>query len=815
MAAVPLVAASLGIRSLASAAWLVLLACSLAAPAGAQGAGAEEPEFPGAVEVTVRYRALAEAAAAAEQEVARLERVSPLETDLLGARQRLDEVQALVAAVTEAEYMRLERIGRIADQVAREIARIETVRDEAIERLTRLDHLRFEWAEQRRFWQGWQAALRAEDRLQVVQPQFERALSRIGQVVGRAEAALPEVLRVQEDAASLRVGAEHLAAQVEALREGRREALLQRDEPLLFSREHLAELGLATWRAWRPGAALQPDAYAQFARANLGLMLLHGLLIVALFLGVRGLRWRSLPAGAWNGLLRRPTALAVFAATALLSPHYALAPPLWDVLVWTLLAASGAVLATGLLRRAPLRFMVYFFAGSYPLLLLFEALLTPPPIFRLALALAALAGVLAFGFLVRREFRRADRDAGTLLALEVGAVLYLAVLLAEVFGFYLLARWILHATVTSAYVVFVVVFVLVLARGAIETLVRFEARGRLSFLRDVGVPFIRQVLRLLQAVLVIVALLQLLHIWELAPTPGESWQRLTDLGFTFAGIEITIGRVVAAAILLYLAIGFSWLLRAFARSEVYPRWELERGVGESINRLVHYFLITIGFFVALGALGVELQSFAIVLGALGVGIGFGLQNIVNNFISGLILLFERPVRVGDTIIVEGELGIIQKIGLRSTTVLTFDQAEVIVPNGDLISEKVTNWTLTDPVARLIVPVGVAYGSDVEKVLAILREVAASRAEVIPEPQPQVLFTGFGDSSLNFELRVWVQELGLRLEVRSDLLAEIDRRFREEAIEIPFPQRDLHVRSVDARVFEAARNDPDATGNAER
>jgi small-conductance mechanosensitive channel len=225
-------------------------------------------------------------------------------------------------------------------------------------------------------------------------------------------------------------------------------------------------------------------------------------------------------------------------------------------------------------------------------------------------------------------------------------------------------------------------------------------------------------------------------------------------------------------------------------------------VGESIGTLLHYLLLTVGVLFALGAVGVELQNFAIVAGALGVGIGFGLQNVVNNFVSGLILLFERPVRVGDIVVVGGEWGTIKKIGLRSTIVVTFDQSEMIVPNGDLVSEKVTNWTLSNPVTRVVLPVGVAYGSDVQRVLQILREAAEAHPGVLADPEPQALFVAFGDSALDFELRVWVRELGLRPEVKSTVLAEVDHRFRAAGIEIPFPQQDLHVRSVDPEVVEA-------------
>jgi small-conductance mechanosensitive channel len=187
------------------------------------------------------------------------------------------------------------------------------------------------------------------------------------------------------------------------------------------------------------------------------------------------------------------------------------------------------------------------------------------------------------------------------------------------------------------------------------------------------------------------------------------------------------------------------------------------------------------------------------LSALGIGIGFGLQSIVNNLVSGLILLFERPVRVGDFIEVSGKWAEIKKIGLRATTVQTFDQADVIIPNADLVSTQVVNWTLSNRRVRLIIPVGVAYGSDVSLVMETLLASAREISKIAETPPPQVLFLNFGESSLDFELRVWVLDADNRLIVSSELHQEIDRRFRQAKIEISFPQRDLHLRSVDESV----------------
>ncbi|MEE9342236.1 MAG: mechanosensitive ion channel domain-containing protein, partial [Gammaproteobacteria bacterium] len=183
-------------------------------------------------------------------------------------------------------------------------------------------------------------------------------------------------------------------------------------------------------------------------------------------------------------------------------------------------------------------------------------------------------------------------------------------------------------------------------------------------------------------------------------------------------------------------------------------------------------------------------------GALSVGIGFGLQNIVNNFVSGLILLFERPIKTGDWVVVGQTEGYVKRIRIRATQIQTFDRSDVIVPNSELISHQLTNWMYQNQHGRARIPVGVAYGSDTEKVKDLLLAVAADHSRVIKTsiaPEPNVLFLGFGDSALNFELRVFIYNISDRLSVVSELNFAIDKAFREQGIEIPFPQRDVHIR----------------------
>ena len=222
---------------------------------------------------------------------------------------------------------------------------------------------------------------------------------------------------------------------------------------------------------------------------------------------------------------------------------------------------------------------------------------------------------------------------------------------------------------------------------------------------------------------------------------------------------------------------------------------MAQGLQESITTISAYVIWSIGLLIALHAFGLNTASMAVAFGALGIGLGFGLQNIFNNFISGIILLFERPIQVGDDVEINGIWARVRKINVRSTVVQTYDNASLIIPNADFISNQVTNWSFKDKRIRRKISVGVAYGSDVELVRTILLQIAADAANVLRYPRPDVIFTDFGDSALIFMLRLWT-DIDHMLEVDTDVRFRIDKKFRENNIEISFPQRDIHIRSVE-------------------
>ncbi len=248
-----------------------------------------------------------------------------------------------------------------------------------------------------------------------------------------------------------------------------------------------------------------------------------------------------------------------------------------------------------------------------------------------------------------------------------------------------------------------------------------------------------------------------------------------------------IGLILVIAVFLIL----SKYLRRLLQRRILPRFNLADGVQFVILRLIHYLLMVIGFLFALRTAGINLTSLAVFFGLVGVGIAFGLQNITSNFVSGLILLFERPIGVGDFIEVGETSGQVRSINMRATTIVTLDNITLIVPNSKFIEDTVTNWSVGDPKVRITVSVGVAYGSDTELVTGLLLKVAENHAAVLSNPKPIVLFRDFADSSLNLELRVWLLDPMTRLKTISDLNYAIDAAFRENGVIIPFPQRDVH------------------------
>ena len=249
-----------------------------------------------------------------------------------------------------------------------------------------------------------------------------------------------------------------------------------------------------------------------------------------------------------------------------------------------------------------------------------------------------------------------------------------------------------------------------------------------------------------------------------------------------------------AGLILFLTLVLSRLGRDYLSEKILANSDLEPGLQGSITAIAVYLFWGLSVILALSVLGISTTSLALAFGALGVGLGFGLQAIFNNFISGIILLFERPIQVGDEVEINGIWSTVKKINVRATVVQTYDNASLIIPNSEFISSVVKNWSFKDRRIRRDIIVGVAYGSDIDLVRETLLDIAVQKTEVLNFPKPDVVFDDFDDSALTFRLRIWI-DVDHVISVPSEIRFEIDRAFRELDIEIAFPQRDIHVRSI--------------------
>jgi small-conductance mechanosensitive channel len=284
---------------------------------------------------------------------------------------------------------------------------------------------------------------------------------------------------------------------------------------------------------------------------------------------------------------------------------------------------------------------------------------------------------------------------------------------------------------------------------------------------------------------------------------GGKYISLIDKGISIGGAKITIISVIYLIAFLVFFHFLSKIIKDALQNKVLPRTRLDIGARASFINIVVYSFWILAIYTIINILGINLSSLAFLAGALGIGIGFGLQNIVNNFISGIILLFDPSIQVGDMVQIGDDWGTVNRINIRTTIVQTFDNASLIIPNSDMLSNRVTNWSFKDPKVRRQVDVGVAYGSDVQMVRKILLKIVAAMPEIMNDPAPGVEFRDFGDSALIFRIRFWISSPDFWLAAPTEVRFNIDEEFKKNGIEIAFPQQDIHIRSANGleKVFK--------------
>ena len=480
----------------------------------------------------------------------------------------------------------------------------------------------------------------------------------------------------------------------------------------------------------------------------------------------------------------RGAALLLFVPAVLRLSPYLLPPPRRPVLALIGLSALSTVLAAGY---------------------------APAPVRRLLLVALPVAGI-ALAAMLQRELlaRPKVKDRPLRLvqgALRVAGLSLVIALYSGVVGYVERAAVITDGAFTVILMTVVAYFAVELAGGLTRLVVRHRWVRTLRTFQRRRRQATSVLLRAYRWIGVLAVLYSALIGFDVLDPMLEDGRLLLRKSYEFGSIELSVGDVLSFLAVIagtFVVVRFVHFLLSH---ELLPRFELGQGTEAAISLTVSYLLVALGVVLAFGKAGVNPERLALLGGALGVGIGFGLQNVVSNFVSGLILVAERPIKVGDIIEIGALVGAVQRIGIRSSTVRSLEGAEVIVPNSDLLSGNLVNWTLTDARRRIEIPIGTAYRHDPSEVKEILEKAIRGQPGVLNDPPGEVLVSGFGDSSIDYRIRVWTGSYVDGVRIQSALAQRVYKVLEEHGIEIPFPQRDLHVRSIGAEVAEAVGGAP--------
>ena len=749
-------------------------------------------------------------ATAVSDRLARLERAMADGVALARLEQQLQDISARVDAYAEQFLAWQTATGPRGGRLPQLKAEIKSAGDALAEvsqfvadKVRTLGNRRKEWLAEQQRWNAWHAAVLHDEPLEPITTAVTKTQGAIETALGLLRQQLRPLLAIQEHAGTLHTRIDTLTAEVRGLVSLSQGGTLADASPAMVSAQYVAQVAVALRTGVHTGLVQISWPDKAFVARQGWIIVLQGVLALMLALVLVRYRPQLEHVEHWRFVAKRPMAAGLLVGVMSVVVFYESPPDMVRLVLVVLVGSAFVRLLAGLVAGGWRRQCMYGLLILSILTNLCYVLGVPLALFRLYILVAALVSLLCClrWAAASRRLREARLYAW---GLRLAAVVLAAVLCAEIWGEAKRAELLFVSVLRTLAIMLVFGLLRHLVRGGLEWAVRSSVSRHAALLGRHTALVVQRLAWLGDVLIGVMLLAVLLVTWQVYDNPAEAITGLLSVHATIGSHQITIGLVLLAIAVLGVSYLASWMLQTLLTENVLARRHVDIGVSLSVSRLLHYALVSVGCVLALVVLGVDLTNMTLLASALGVGIGFGLQTIVNNFVCGLILLLERPIRVGDTIELGGQLAKIAKIGLRSTTVRTADQADVIVPNTELITNRVTNWTLTNRQARSLLRVGVAYGSDIALVMQTLKACALAHPRVLKSPEPQVLFRGFGESALDFELSAWVADLDTRGQVASDLHQDIDRQFRQAGIEIPFPQRDLHVRSVEQMNSLAAR-----------
>jgi len=752
-----------------------------------------EPVVDSMAEVLPRAESLKDEASGLEQLVKSLTDIQQISGEYTQEKARLDENKRQFSEIKESGSYGFEKVSALRSDIRKIIEAVALHAKSVSERLTKIESLKQTWVNKESNWQNQQSAL-AADINPAIRNIYKESLTLIAKARKSFEGIESPLVAFQQRVIDLQREAQAQLAEIDRLLAGMRKDLFRKSRPAMFTPTFISQFNRPAWEELWLGIASVELPGRSFYNASGWILVLQLLLITGFAWFFRSLRLKHLEQLKLSFIFDRYISAAILIGVILPLPFFETIPTFYWLVFSCILSFAGSRLVAAVISQSWRRKLLYFIVALYLLIRFLLLINFPAPLMRLFTALVGFSGALLCFWRARVNVRE-NGSPLYIMGLKTGAMTLSLVFFTQVAGYMAFSNHLLDVTIKTIFLGVIAWMIDIVMGGIVETVFDNSLVHKNELVKKYHKIFIKRTDLIIDVIVLFTAFSAMLSVWGFFDSPWLAAEKILAFGVSLQGYRLSLGMLVWAVVLVYASLAISWLIQRVLDEEVYPRRKVEKGVGISINRLIHYAFVVIGVVTGLSSIGIGLQNLTVIVGALGIGIGFGLQNIVNNFASGLILLFERSIKVGDIVQIRGDWGTIKNLGLRATVVETFDRSEMIVPNSDLVSTTVTNWTLSDRQTRLIVQVGVAYGSDVQKVTQILLRIAQDNPFVMKFPAPAVFFMNFGASSLDFELRAWVADIDIRMKIKNEIHYEIDRLFRENDIEIPFSQHDLHIRTI--------------------
>lgn len=630
------------------------------------------------------------------------------------------------------------------------------------------------------------------------------------------------LINFQQKIGTLEKDTQKLVSNLDNMIEIQRSKLLQKSDNAMLTSKYLSEFNTENKDSLYTGMAMLENVKEGFWHNNTWVFILQAIIASLIALYFRSLKSESLERIGLDFLSKQYIATGLIVGVLFGLPFLDSYPNIIKLVYVLIIGISAAVLVYTRIKYDRQKMVI---GTVFALFIIYRvlALINVPVVFmRLIVAVLALGGAVmllasygrknvkketdsteddSFEAMVTSEETTKTEDntepsVWEKLLAKLASLAFLCSFIAQLSGYATLSNHIFEVILKSVLIGVMTWIITRVIHGLIDLLFNNSwLNAKSKIVCEHSASFVKRCRIIVNIVMAFFAISAMLATWGIYDNLWHAVSSILGYSFTFQDVEISIGRIVGAIAAFLIVIAISWLLQTVLENDIFPKKHVESGVGNSINRLISYTMIVLGILLGVGILGIGLQSLSVIIGALGVGIGFGLQNIVNNFASGLILLFERSIKVGDIVVVDGTWGTVKHLGLRSTVIQTFANAEMVVPNSSLVSSTFNNWTMSNRKSRFSINIGVAYGTNPERVKELLLTIARAHTNVLKDPGPAVVFNQFGESSLDFELRCWVNDINISWGTQDEIMYEIERQFKLHNIEIPFPQRDLYIKQM--------------------